>query len=250
VTTTAPAQSILPIVTFNAWIGQDATDDQDPRDLRDNLIRMINDASDALHARIAAACLQEVWDWEGTIPGYEAVRAPRDLFRHAEAKSTQWLILERDDFRPSFRQVPGKGWIWNGNHKAPRVFPRVIQHHDGRNWDLTGVHRTPNGPDIHIPLNQESWRLEHDMLVRWQNEIAERRPNRPRALLGDMNAGAREKPGHPQSIANLADAIGARAAMRHIDGGLVAGAEIKRLQRLDGKYGSDGHHPVAMLLVA
>ena len=239
----------LPAVTFNAWIGQDATDDRDPDDLRDNLRRMMSDASDALGEKIAAACLQEVWDWEGSIPGYQPVRTPRGMFG-PEGRSTQWLLLDDLDYRAGFRQAPGE-WIWNGNRKAPRVFPRVSFQHAGKTWDLTGIHRVPNGPKPQIDMNRAAWNAEHSLIEQWQTNIQERRPKHLRALFGDWNAGADEDPGYPYSIARLAKEIGCQTAMRHIDGALVdQRLEVRELQRLEGKYGSDGHRPVIMTLVA
>lgn len=240
----------LPTVTFNAWIGQDATDDRDPDDLRDNLRRMVADAADALEARPVTVCLQEVWDWDGTIPGYLPVRAPRNMFG-PEGRSTVWLVL--DDARVlhrGFRQTPGPGWVWNGKHKEPRVFPRIRVGWDRQVWDQTGVHRTPGGPRPRIELNRASWNAEHEMLAGWQTRIAEHRDDAVRVLQGDHNAGAGELAHYPYSIGTLAETMHAEAALRGVDGFLVAGAEVRGLERLAGAYGGDGHHATVATLAA
>lgn len=244
------ARPQLPAGTFNAWIGQDATDDDGPRDLRDNVRRVVADAGDVLGAPLVALCLQEVWDWDGTIPGFIPIRARLEDFG-AEGRSTQWLI--RDDaeiLHTGFRQVPGGDWTWNGNRKQPRVFPRVVIRWDRQVWDLVGVHRIPGGPEPAIDLNRTGWNAEHTMLDTWQARIADNRRGEVRALFGDWNAAEDERPGYPYSIASLAESVNAEAALRHIDGALVAGAGVRDLQRLENKYGSDGHHPVVMTLVS
>lgn len=228
----------FPFATFNAWIGQ--RDEQ----LERNLGRLTRRLDDPILA------LQEVWDWGGTIPGYQPVRASREKFPHRESRSTILLVPDRFEIvHEGARQVDGPDWIGpkHGILHPPRVFPRatVKDPDTGQLVDVIAVHRTPGGPNAGIVRNRASWAAEDACLVEWVGDIRDAHPRRPIVILGDHNdrVAGRERLG----IADLARRLDARPVMRGIDGGLLIGCDPKRgaTTELDGLYGGDGHRPVA-----
>lgn len=221
-------------LTFNPWIGQDATDDpRDPHDLLDHLKRLLEVTGEP-----EVVSLQEVWDWSEQVPGYRVVRAPRSRFPGREARSTQ-LLVRRDleMVGRGARQAQGGGWT-GPKHGIPhdaRVFPRA-SFRDARDpalvWDVIGVHRTranwsPDG---------RAFRGEHRTLVDWTRD----RRHGPIVLLGD----------HQGPMEDLARDIGGTAHLRGPDGVVVRGAVVVGQRRVAGHFGGDGHRPVLTRLAA
>lgn len=228
----------LRVVTFNCWVGQE------PKQLRENLLKLVRDTNKP-HIII----VQEAWRWDaGTIRGYNTVRP--DQNQYDTDKST--IILVRQDAKihhVGARRVPDGNWIWNGNQKAPRVYPRVtvsFKELGATVFDVIGVHRIPNGPAPSIPLNRAGWEAEHRLLVEWVERIHKAHPNRVIVLGGDWNARLGESPQAPFSLLSLAKKMDTRAdiVLRGIDGFIVINGEARETEELEHKYGSDGHHPV------
>lgn len=224
-------------VSWNAWIGQDATDDRDPDDLADNVEAMLEAAG-----RPPVACLQEVSDWREPIRfGYVRVQAPRDRFPHPEARSTQ-LLVRRDVevLGHGARQAYGPWWEGpkHGTPHPPRVMPRVTVRWPGVGaLDAVGVHRTRPA----WSTDGLAYRGEAACLVDWNRD---RPPGRPQVWLGDWN-----EPSGASGLVMLADRLQAGVWLRGIDGFLVHGLAVAGVRRLPGKFGGDGHRPVHIRLV-
>lgn len=231
----------LDLVTFNAWVGQR------DRALRNNLIDLVDDAG---YPDILS--LQEVWDWDGTIPGYDPIRAPHDEFPHPEARSTILLVRRRPGIeiqRTGFIDVADHGgtkWVGpkHGEIHPPRVFPWVRALVDDQPWGVLGIHRTPGGPRPGIRANAPSWAAEDEAIVCWFAA----HPRIPCAAVGDQNA--RRTTVGPTSPRGLAKRVEGRLILKGIDGAIATGARplyVEELRRRD-HYGSDGHDPVLITL--
>lgn len=222
-------------LTFNAWIGQDATDDpRDRHDLLDHLNHLVDVAD---HPEVVS--LQEVWDWTGErVDGYRCVQAPRDRFPGREARST--ILLVRRDLQVTARgarQAQGGGWTGpkHGKPHPARVFPRASFRDDQDEdlvWDIIGVHRT-RPPWSH---QGRAFRGEHRTLVDWTRD---RRPG-PVVLLGDHNG----------PMEDLARDIGGEAHLVGPDGVVARGCVVVGQHRVAGHFGGDGHRPILTRLVA
>jgi hypothetical protein len=219
------------VVTYNAWIGQDETDDDGRGDLLDNVIRLIEAAGDP-----HVLSLQEVWDWSERVPGYRRVQAPRDRFPHREARSTQ-LLVRRDLplIGHGAREAHGPWWTGpkHGIPHPPRVFPRASVGYEDVVVDVFGLHFTR-------PAWSEggaAWKGEQEVLVDWAHD---RPPNRPQVFLGDLQG---------NNLGHLAHRLDAQVWARGIDGALVHGMTVAGIRRIPGRFGGDGHRPVLLRLV-
>lgn len=221
-------------LTFNPWIGQDATDDpRDPHDLRDHLRNLVRVTEEP-----PVVALQEVWDWTEALPGYRRIQAPRSRFPGRKARST--ILLVRRDLEVvgrGARQAEGGGWTGpkHGLPHDPHVYPRV-SFRDPREpdlvWDVIGVHRTRPG----WSPQGRAYRGEHRVLVDWTRD---RRPG-PVVLLGDHNG----------PMDDLARDIRGEAHLLGVDGVVARGCVVVGQHRVAGHFGGDGHRPVLTRLVA
>ena len=220
------------VLTFNAWIGQDATDDRGRDDLLDHVRHLL-----AVTEFPEVATLQEVWDWRETVPGYRRVQASRKRYPRQEARSTI-LLVRRDLQVVAHGAVEAYGGGWTGpKHGTPhdaRVFPWVAARQDAQSptFDVMGVHRTREA----WSRDGKAYHGEHRAIVEWSRR---RRPG-PLVVAGDHNG----------PMEALARDLGGQARLRGIDGVVVRGAAVAGQRRVPGDYGSDGHHPVLTRLVA
>jgi hypothetical protein len=232
----------LSVVTFNAWTGQ--TD----RGLRDNLVNMVGDVA-ALQGGVKphAVVLQEVWDWDGSIPGYDRYAAdPADFpgrkGRDAdEVRSTTVLVRERgvDVRRADYIEVHGPDWRGpkHGLHHRPRVFPdlTLVVPDSGRPWDLLAGHRTPGGPRAGIKANRASWAAEDAEIADWFQRRG------PQVAGMDWNNTGSDR--GPLTVHDLARRVGGKYLLAGIDGFMFVDAR-GHIHELPGRYGGDGHRPV------
>lgn len=224
-------------VTWNAWIGQDATDDRDRDDLHDNVEAVLEAAG--LPAVLA---LQEVWDWRERPPlGYRRYQAPRDRFPHQEDRSTQLLVAPGVRvLGHGARRAYGPGWTGpkHGLTKPPRVFPRVTLGWPGVGpLDVVGVHRTRPA----WSRDGVAYHGEAACLVDWHRD---RPDDRPQVWLGDWNEGDDSR-----DLLSLSRHLEAGIWLRGIDGALVHGLTVAGRRRIPGNFGGDGHRPVHLRLV-
>lgn len=226
----------LRAVTWNAWIGQDATDDPGPGDLLDNVLALIKAAEDP-----HVLALQEVKDWSEPVPGYRRIQAPRDRFPHQEDRST--VLLVRRDVRllgHGARRALGPWWTGpkHGTPMPPRVFVRATLWHPGAGAvDVVGLHRTrPNWSRDGMAYEGEA-----AALVDWARDRATRDNQ---VWLGDWN-----EPADASGLVRLAAHLDANVHLRGIDGGLVHGLVTAGVRRIPGRFGGDGHRAVHLRLV-
>lgn len=223
-------------VTFNAWIGQDKHHTPGDRDsLLANVMRLIEATEQP-----EVVCLQEVWGWDERVKGYQRVQAPRDRFRHREARSTQ-LLVRRKGLQLLGRGAREAGGTWwtgpkHGIQHPPRVFPRAafLEEDTGVAWDTIGIHRTrlawsPGG---------KAYKAEHNTLVDWGHD----RPRGPIVYLGDHNG--------RDAAEELAEAVGGVARLRGVNGFVVVDAAVAGVHREAGSFGGDGHRPVVGRFIA
>ena len=219
---------VLRLVTHNLWVGQSN------RSARRNLGRLAGDTD-----RPHVLALQEAHRFDGTIPGYRRIGVETKLHRD----DGDCVLLVRNDLpviRPRLVQVGDPWWTGpkHGLRHPPHVFVGATIDHGGHRWDVLSVHRCWTGRG---KRNLGAWRAEHTALRRFLRERASRnRGQRPVIALGDWNAGATELEDLAQDVLKPA-----QLAMRGIDGALVINATAAA-DKLDGRYGSDGHHPVAV----
>lgn len=228
--------SVLDGVTWNAHVGR-------ADELRDVVTRLANAAG---HPTIIT--LHEVWQWGGTIPGYRRVQANPRRFPHRESRNTIHLVrrqLGTVRLTSSARQPGDAVWVGpHGREHAPRTFLRQTVLHDGRRWDVVGVHRAWVGNGAAHDRNARAWVQEHDGLVRWADD---RNPRVPFIMPGDWNPGGMK--GTRFSVDQLARAIGGDVKLRGPDGVIARGCQLRNVERLDRTFGSD-HHPVRWEAVA
>jgi hypothetical protein len=218
-------------VTFNVWVGQL------PAPLLRNLLTLV-----VFLRRPHGLFLQEAKRLQRPPRGYKLVQAGSG----DEARSSA-ILVRRDGHirRTGFWTVPNGDWIWNGKEREPRTFVMVVVQFDKTIEHWINVHRTPRGPVPAIEKNQQAWAAEHRMLVKKVRRIQRRFPGRRIVLGGDWNSPFDWMPSHPKSIRSLADAIGAKVWMVHIDGFLILNGPLDAaLRKLAGRYGSDAHRPV------
>lgn len=221
----------LRVVTFNAYSAGNKA-------IRDNLCDLIEDAG-----RPEVVALQEAWRLDGSVPGYRRVG---DQGSSREVGSSIALVrLDVEVTRERVYRV-GPGWSWQGNKRAPREFVDFTVAHDGMRWDFLATHRTPGGPYAGIKGNRASWAAEDRAIDAWFDR-REDREDRPKACLADHNGRAGDL--RARGIGDLARRVGAKAALRGIDGALVTDARA-RTRKMKGRYGSDAHHPVIVDLTA
>jgi hypothetical protein len=144
----------------------------------------------------------------------------------------------------------GDGWEWNGNEKPMRVFVFVIVRWQGQVYVLICVHRIPNGPKPAIDRNEAAWNAEHRALVNLVGDLRESASNATYVLGGDWNAGEHDMPEYQYSLASLAQDIAAKMFVLHIDGFLLINGRMVEVEKLDNKFGSDGHRPVMGEVIA
>jgi hypothetical protein len=224
----------LRTVTWNAWVGQL------PSRMRRNLIVLTT-----LLRRPHVVVVQEAWRWDGTIPKYIRHAARDGLVDDDTGQST--VIFVREDvpiLHKGAQVVAGGEWVYDGNRKQPRVFPRVTVEWDRVVWDIIGIHRIPGGPTTPRPVNQPAWDAEHDLIREWVLDIVMRHPGRPVLLLGDWNTHPDEK--GERSLAALARQIDGTVVVIGIDGGILVNCTPHRLHKLTSTYGSDSHRPVVI----
>lgn len=229
------------LVTHNVWKGQ-------PLDrVRDNVARLAKDTGQPL-AIFLQESARDNTRW--TIGGYVAYTGPDA----GDGDNNRILVLDDAEVLDSghFR-VPDGAWTWNGNDKPARVFVWVAVRWRGRVWVLVVVHRVPNGPVPLIHMNNEAWKAEHKGLVDLDDTLAKRWPNAVFAFGGDWNATMREMPDYRYSMRSLQKDLGVTGkgeAVIAIDGFLVRNGEVLDAEKLDEKYGSDGHRPVVVKVEA
>lgn len=216
------------------WQGQSV------RARRDNLIRLADDTG-----RPALIYVQEGGrgDDGWSLPGYSAHRGRPDLGSEYDS----CVILVRNDGRILDKgawKVPGGQWTWNGNHRAPRVWPWVVVDFGGLVIAAINVHQIPNGPDPNVAKNARAWEAGQELLAEKVPELARRHPSAVVVPGGDWNARMDERPRHEASMRSLADELEAKARLRHIDGFLVVGGRAGLADRFEDTYGSDVHRPV------
>lgn len=234
--------SELRLVTHNVGsrTGPD-TPNSDPDELRDNLARLAD------HTQAHAVAVQEATRLRRPIPGYSRIAV--EWPRHPDDLGCQLLI--RDDvrlFRRRILAVDGPWWTGpkHGLRHPPKVFVGAALGVDRHRWDVLSVHRVWTGDGRR---NTEAWEHEHDKLTEWLEARARRdEGHRPVVALGDWNGRTTDR--WPNSIGQLARAVGGELAMRGIDGALAINVRRVRARELDRLYGSDAHQPVAVTVTA
>ncbi len=197
------------------------------------------------------------------IIGYDVFRVPVGIGTYEERMNVSVAVKKKSGRtvrNVRGYQVPDGEWRWN-KPKGARVWERVvIDHDDGTVEEFWNGHRIPGGPDTGYPENQKPWNREHIFLVDILTEKMEKYPARRFTIAADWNTWLGKAPKHPFSIENLADALGAKAFLKHIDGFLVieprtdddSNPRTKPTKyeysgrKLEAKFGSDGHKPVVM----
>jgi hypothetical protein len=222
----------LRIVSHNAYSAGN-------RSIRDHLIDLAEDAE-----RPEVICVQEGWRHDGTIPGYVRVGAAA-----GDRETGSTFALVRHDVKITRQRIErvGPGWTWNGHKRRAREFVDFTVAHDGIRTDLLLSHRTPGGPLAGILGNRASWAAEDRYIADWFARRSDRHPDRPLVHVADHNG--RPLDLRARGIGDLARRVGAKTAMRGIDGALVKGAKAKA-RRMKHKYGSDKHWPVVIDLTA
>lgn len=228
------------LITHNVWKGQ-------PLDrVRDNVTRL------AERFNPLAIFLQESSrdNVRWTAGGYVAFTGPDEGL----GDNNRILVQQGAEVIASghFR-VPDGAWTWNGNDKPARVYPWVAVRWQGRVWVLVCVHRVPNGPQPSIGMNKNAWNAEHVGIIELKARLMDRWPNAVFAIGGDWNARMNDMPEYRYSMRSLQkslDVPGKGEAVLHIDGFLVDNGEVTDAEKLDQKYGSDGHRPVVVKVMA
>ena len=233
------------LVTFNKWIGQ--------RQVlaNRNLRRLARKLGKPLFI-----VLQEAQNFDGTIPGYRAYRCTEQgLTSDDTYRAIVILVHESVRVKAAFaRSVPGGDWVWKAGAKEARVWVRLVCELEGEVFEVWGGHRIPGGPMAGIVSNRKAWAAEHRFLVEWILRVKQKHPNRPIFIGADWNSHRDDNPHHSASLAELAHRVGGRWFLRGIDGFLViAGRGLpqppkrrRRVRKLLGKFGSDGHRPVVL----
>jgi hypothetical protein len=217
---------------------------QSLEDRRDNVSRLATVTGGPL-----AIFLQEAQrggpDW--TVPGYVGYTGPEA----GDGDNNRILVKKGVEVIDSGHvRVPGNGWEWNGNEKPMRVFVFVIVRWQGQVYVLICVHRIPNGPKPAIDRNEAAWNAEHRALVNLVGDLRESASNATYVLGGDWNAGEHDMPEYQYSLASLAQDIAAKMFVLHIDGFLLINGRMVEVEKLDNKFGSDGHRPVMGEVIA
>lgn len=236
------------LASFNMYVGNSAP--------TKNLGRVVKATGHPV-----AIVVQEASKWQGKVDGYRSIRATNDENPNLHTQVSQQdmhssIVLLRDDCRlikVEARQVPNGAWSWN-KPRVGRVWVRVVYELDGVIREVWCVHRCPGGPNPGIVQNRGAWKAEQAFLLEWVGRVHGNHPERPIDLGGDWNTWLGKFAKHPQSVENLARALGARMHLKHIDGflcirpdtvGRPKNAKVKKLAR---KFGSDGHRPVVVTL--
>lgn len=225
------------VVTHNAYSAGNSQES-----IRRNLVMLVDDSD-----RPDVIIVTEAWRLRGSIGGY--LRVGPDWSRDRNLCST--IVLVRADHEVTRRRlirVDGPSWWWNGNRRPPRIFVDVTVRIRGVLFDVLGVHRTPGGPDAGIIANRASWAAEHREILAWRRRRRRANPDRPRVVAGDHNDRLATRV--RRSVRALARRLGARAALRGIDGLLAINARVSRVRELRGRYGSDAHNPVWVRVTA
>lgn len=230
VETMRPVPVALPMVTWNASVTQPMPE------LRANLSAMLHDSG----AWVAA--LQEAKRLNVTVPGFHRIAAPA---RHPREGADSCQLLVRRGIGVVRRFVVNvQGPDWRGPHQGvmhdPRVFVGGVLSWHAVRFDVLCVHRVPGGHRV----NEEAYAAEHAAIVDWCRTRATQHPHRPRILLGDWNADARDS--RPMSPSKLAAQVGGRLVLRGIDGAILINCQPDNTRKLPRKYGSDTHRPVAL----
>lgn len=224
-------------ITHNVYVGQD------PASVGRNLRALTR------FRRPLAVALQESRRFHGPVRGYRLLAAQdKTLTRDDSYRHNQLLVRRRGvKVRKVVPlKVPDGDWTYDGNHKEARVFLRVVLEVRGRVEEVWVIHRCPLGPNPPRDLNVKVWRREHEFIVDQVTGVLRRHPGRKITLLADWNTSEGKNPHHPCSIESLAEELGARIHMVHIDGALQINGPRCRVERLDGFYGSDHHRPVVV----
>lgn len=221
-------------VTHNIWSGQN------PKDVHDNLQRLVEDCARIAGDEPHAVKVQEGKRYERCIPGYERIT---DDTGHPENSNCILFVRRRGvTIHRDFEIAGDEPWVvvrYNTD-KQPRIYPGATYSvGDGPKLDSVVVHRVPARGH-----NDDAWADEHRELVDFADRRHNRRPDRPLIFGGDWN-GRRGDP-RPLSIDALAKEIGGDVRLKGIDG-FVTRNMTGRVHELSGKYGSDGHKPVLFI---
>lgn len=191
--------------------------------------------------------VQEAKNVKGTILGYKAFRAPANLAKSDDDRSTMFLVRRGTRVvDEDWGAVPGGAWQYKDNKREPRVYGKLTlslgRKKRPKLLDVYGIHRCPLGPLPPRPVNRTAWIAEHEMLVSWgQNDND--------SLWGaDWNTRENSNPDDAFSLKSLAADLKARMHLDGIDGFLTRGVKVLKLKKLNRKFGSDGHHPVVITI--
>lgn len=189
--------------------------------------------------------LQEAKNFQGSIPGYKAYRAPAHLAKSSDDRSTMFLVRRGTRVvNEDWTSVPGGNWQFHENQREPRVYGKLTlafgRKKNRKQLNLFGVHRCPLGPKPPRPVNREAWIAEHQLLAQWGSD------ERDSVWGGDWNTRESSSPDDKYSIKSLAKDLLAQCHLDGIDGFLTRGLKVLSLRKLNRKFGSDAHHPVVI----
>lgn len=194
------------------------------------------------------AALHECGRWSGGVLGYKAHRAPRHLGEEVRDSQANVILTRRGTKTRNVQwgAVPNGEWAYEDNPRGPRVYGRLqirVGRRRNRQWVwVYSAHRCTLGPRSPRPINRKAWIAEDDFLMEWDGPVGLDNA----VWCADWNTTSGKDVDDKYSLAGLASRLGARIAMRFIDGFLVRGGKVNKVWMLSDRYGSDTHRPVVM----